>query len=497
MDELDLMETTVDRLQEAYRSGAATCRDVTETYLRRIEALDRGGPAINSVITVSPTALEDAEALDAALASGGPVGPLHGVPVLVKDQVDTVGMPTTLGSQLFADYVPDQDATVVRRLKEAGALVLAKTTLGELGGGDTHGTLFGSTRNPYDLERTAGGSSGGSAAAVSANLGAVAVGQEGLASIRRPSAWCCTVGMRPSLGLVSRAGAFGGWPSGNGSLGPMTRTVADAAHLLDVMVGYDPEDPSTAYGVTADVGFRAALDADGLRGARVGVIRESIGLGSEPGSEDFLRVAAVFDRAVGELTAAGAEVVDPVTIPDLHEMLALRSFDHTAESFETWMARSANPPYRTFEDLASQPLYAEVMRRRSGGRPPAWHGTPADYAAARRRLLTSLLVLMADLRLDAVVHVTVEHSPTLIRDGVNPPWVNQKGAPHLNTFLQDVPSISVPAGFTDEGLPVGVTFLGRPMSDVTTVRLAYAYEQATLHRRPPATTPALVAAGAL
>jgi len=483
---LALSEITIAELQAAYLRGETTCREVTEWYLGRIEALDRTGPALNSIITVSPDALADADALDAALADGGLVGPLHGVPVLVKDQVDTVGMPTTLGSRMFADYVPDRDATVVRRLKEAGALVLAKTALGELGGGDTHGTLFGSTRNPYDPERTPGGSSGGSAAAVAANLGAVAIGQEGLASIRRPSAWNCTVGMRPTLGLVSRAGAYGGWPSKNGSLGPMTRTVEDAARLLDVMVGYDPDDPSTARGVAqAPSSFAAALDADALQGRRIGVIRESFGLGSEPGSEDFARVAAVFDGAVAELAAAGAHVVDPVTIPGLHELLAKRSFDATAESFEEWMGRSAHPPYPTYADFVAHPLYDEIMWRRSGGRPPAWSGTPADYAVAREQLMTNLLTVMAEHRLDAIVHVTAEHSPTLIRDGVNPPYVNQKGAPHLNTFLYEVPSLSVPAGFTSEDLPVGMTFLGRPFSDGDMLRYAYAYEQATGHRREP------------
>lgn len=490
--EHSLEETTIAELQAAYAAGRLTCQEVTGWYLRRIEAYDRDGPRLNSIITVNPDVLQEAAALDAARAAGEPLGPLHGVPVLVKDQVDTVGMPTTLGSTLFADYLPDHDATVTVRLKKAGALVLAKTTLGELGGGDTHGTLFGSTRNPYDLQRTPGGSSGGSAAAVAANLGAVAIGQEGLASIRRPSAWCSTVGMRPTLGLVSRAGAYGGWPSRSGSLGPMTRTVEDSARLLDVMVGYDAEDPSTAWGVGREpVSFVDALAVDGLQGARIGVIRESIGLGSEPDSEDFALVAAVFDRAVVDLAAAGAQVVDPVIIPQLHELLAKRSFAGAAESFETWMNRSADPPYRSFDDLARVPLYEQVMWRRSGGRPPAWSGTPAEYAVAREQLATNLLALMADHDLDAIVHVTAEHSPTLIRDGVNEPYVNQKGAPHLNTFLYEVPSISVPAGFTSQGLPVGLTFLGRPFSDPAMVRYAFAYEQATLHRRPPSSAPPL------
>lgn len=492
LPEHSLEETTIAQLQAAYASDQLTCLEVTEWYLRRIEAYDRAGPQLNSVITVNPDVLRQASAMDAALEAGEPLGPLHGVPVLVKDQVDTVGMPTTLGSTLFAQYRPDHDATVTVKLKAAGALVLAKTTLGELGGGDTHGTLFGSTRNPYDVERTPGGSSGGSAAAVSANLGAVAIGQEGLASIRRPSAWCATVGMRPTLGLVSRAGAYGGWPSRSGSLGPMTRTVEDTARLLDVMVGYDPEDPSTAWGVgRGPASFVAELAADGLDGVRIGVIRESIGLGSEPDSEDYALVAGVFDDAVGELTAAGAKVVDGVVVPQLHDLLAKRSFAGAAESFEAWMNRSANPPYRTFDDLVRLPLYEQIMWRRSGGRPPAWSGTAAEYASARDQLATNLLTLMADQRLDAIVHVTAEHSPTLIRDGVNEPYVNQKGAPHLNTFLYEVPSISVPAGFTSQGLPVGLTFLGRPFSDPAMVRYAYAYEQSTLHRRPPSSAPPL------
>src|SRR5205814_1796876 len=176
------------------------------------------GPTINAIITVNPRALEEANRLDAALKTSRFVSPLHGVPIIIKDQADVKGMPTTLGSVLFKNYYPDRDAFVVEKLKNAGAIILAKATLGELGGGDTHGSLFGSTRNPYDPQRTVGGSSGGPGAAVSANFSAVAVGQEGLASIRRPSGWNCKVGMRPMAGLVSRSGVLGGWPSVNGTL---------------------------------------------------------------------------------------------------------------------------------------------------------------------------------------------------------------------------------------------------------------------------------------
>ena len=214
-----IVEATLDDLRLAFEAREISCRELVQTYLDRIEALDRGGPGINSIISINPRVIEDAEALDRARAGSGPRGPLHGVPVVLKDQIDVAGMATTMGSVLFKDYFPDRDAFVVERLRRAGAVILAKATLGEMGGGDTHGSLFGSTKNPYALDRTVGGSSGGTAAAISANLGAVGVGQEGFASIRRPSAWNSIVGMRPTAGLVSRSGVYSGWPGTPGIAG--------------------------------------------------------------------------------------------------------------------------------------------------------------------------------------------------------------------------------------------------------------------------------------
>ena len=487
-----VFETTIADIHEAFANGSLTARQLVEAYLKRIEALDKNGPQINSIITVNPDALAEADRLDAAFAAGGPVGPLHGIPVILKDQMDTKGMPTTLGSVLFKDYYPDRDAFVTEKLRAAGAILLGKATLGELGGGDTHGTLFGSTRNPYDLERTAGGSSGGPGAAVSSNFAAIGVGQEGYASIRRPSAWNSIVGMRPTAGVVSRAGTWGGGPGRAGSLGPMTRTVTDLAKLLDVIAGYDPEDPITAYGVGhIPESFAAGLDAAGLKGARIGIIREVMAPNSEPDSLDFAQVTAVFDRAVSELAAAGATVIDPIVIPSMNELLAKRAGDGTSAAFDEWMFRSANPPYKSQEELFAAPEYAQVMQRRSSAMKPPSPDAHYQYLLARDELMNNLLKVMADNQLDAIVHKTVEHTPTLIRDGVNPPYVNMKGAPHINTFLMDVPSITVPAGFTEAGLPAGITFLGRPFSDATMIKFAFAYEQATNHRVPPASTPPL------
>jgi amidase len=488
----DLLETTIEDVHSAYKAGQLTARQLVQMYLDRIEAYDKQGPALNAIITINSKALEEADRLDAAFKQSGFVGPLHGIPIVMKDQGDVKGMPTTLGSLLFKDYYPDRDCFVVEKLKAAGAIILAKTTLGELGGGDTHGSLFGSTKNPYDLERTVGGSSGGSGASVSANYSTAGVGQEGLASIRRPSTWNCIAGMRPTAGLVSRAGVYAGWPSVNGSLGPMARTVTDLVKVLDVMVGYDPEDPVTARAVghIPDT-FTKFLDKNGLKGARLGILREPMGYHTEPGSEDFKKVTEVFDKAVADLKAAGAEIVDPLVIPKLNELLAKRagSFTDEEESFKVYLNRSSNPPYKSREEAKSSPHFTKVVKRSQDrwtrAVEPAAH---YEYLKARDELMTILLKVMADHKIDAVVHKSVEHQPTLIKDGINPPYVDQKGAPHINTFLVYVPSIAVPAGFTRDNLPAGITFLGRPYDDGNMIKFAYAYEQATHHRRPPAST---------
>jgi amidase len=492
----DVVETTVAEIHGAYASGALTARQLVQLYLDRIAAYDQKGPRINSVITLNANALAEADRLDAAYRTSGFVGPLHGIPVMLKDQIDAAGMPTTLGSVLFRDYYPDRDAFVTTKLKDAGAIVLAKVTLGEMAAGDTHGSLFGSTRNPYALDRTVGGSSGGPAASVAANFATLAVGQEALASIRRPAAWNSIVGMRPTAGLVSRGGVYAGWPQVAGSLGPMARTVEDLVALLDVLVGYDPEDPITAHGV-AHMGesYKRFLDPNGLRGARLGILHESIGIGSEPDSEDFAKVDAVFERSVAELKSAGAVVVDPIVIPNLKELLSRRGGrpGDNSEAFEEYFGRSRNRPFASIEQMVAAPgfdkltNFAKALFTGDGGDTSRHYA----YLVARDELMHNFLKVMADNDLDAIVLKTNEHQPTLIEDGIKPPFVNTKGTWFLNTFLVYVPVVAVPAGFTVDNLPVGITFMGRPYDDGAMLKLAYAYEQATHHRRAPSTTPSL------
>jgi amidase len=484
-------ETTIAEVHFAFKSGALTARELIEMYLERIDAYDKKGPAINSLISINPHATQEASDLDATFKNSSLVGPLHGIPVIVKDQINVRGMKTTLGSVLFRDYQPEYEGLAISKLRAAGAIFLGKSTLGELGGGDTHGSLFGSTRNVYDLKRTAGGSSGGSGASVSANFCTVALGQEGFSSIRRPAVWNGVVGMRPTAGTVSRSGVYGGWPTMNGSLGPMARTVTDAAKLLDCMVGYDPRDPVTAYGVgRTAASYSENLNRNAIRGSRLGVLRESMGYKSEPRSDDFKKVDMLFDRAIAELRDAGAEVIDPIEIPDLIDLLSTRAKSVEADDamFELFFSEG-NAPFTTRSQAMASPLFSQVVRgsqlRWAADTPERHHA----YMKARDSLMTNMLKVMADHRLDAIIHKAVEHQPTLIEHGIKPPFVDQKGAPHLNTFLMFVPSIVVPAGFTEDNLPVGITFLGRPFDDARMIDLAFSYEQTTLHRRPPTTTP--------
>ena len=491
--DFNVVETTIADIHAAYLDGRLTARRLVETYFERIAAYDKAGPAINAVISTNPKALEEADALDAALTQGGLVGPLHGIPLIMKDQADVKDMPTTMGSVMFEGHYPDRDCFAAAKLKAAGAIFIGKATLGELGAGDTHGSLFGSTRNVYDLERTAGGSSGGSGAAVSANFCAVAIGQEGFASIRRPAIWNGVAGMRPTAGLVSRSGVFAGWPTTNGSLGPMARTVEDLARVLDCMVGYDPQDPVTALGHDkAGRGFCGQLDKNALKGARIGVLREPMGSHTDTSDPDFHGVTEVFDAAVADLAVAGAVIVDPIVIPDLKALLATRArVDADDEAaFDLYVSGSAASPFANRREAMASPLFEQTMR----GVKQRWlhKNTPEQhhaYLRAREMLMMNLHAVMAEHGLDAIVHKAVEHTPSLIRDGLHPPYVDQRGAPHLNTFLIFVPSVAVPAGFTRTGLPAGITFLGRPYEDAAMLRLAYAYEQATKKRVPPKVTP--------
>ncbi len=493
-----LMETTVDDVHAAFEAGRLTCRELVEGYLARIEAYDQAGPTLNAIEHVNPRAVEEAEALDAAFAESGPTGPLHCVPVLLKDQVETRDMPTTYGSALFDGFMSGRDATIVTRMREAGAVILAKTTMGEFASRYV-GSGFGIIRNPYDPTRNPSGSSGGSGAGAAANFGLVAIGEDTGGSIRGPAAVHSLVGLRPTLPLVSRHGMMPANPSSD-TLGPMTRTVRDAAILLDAIAGYDPDDPVTAYaaGRTPD-SYVDGLDPDGLRGARIGIVREPMDAETDPESDDYRQVRRVVDRAVADLRRLGAELVDPVEVPGLDEAQAtyVRNSFETEGATDAYLAELPEAPMRSLREIL---LAGRVNPWRARGLMNVVGRSTSDHEylavlQARERLRRAVLATMADHDLDALVYATFDHQTTVIApDVLTNPNPEDGYARGNNRYLSPVigfPALTVPAGLTDDGLPVGLELLGRPFAEATLLRLGYAYEQGTHRREPPATTPAL------
>lgn len=503
----DVTETTVADVQAAFKAHTLTAHRLVQMYLDRIAAYDQKGPAIDCILTLNPKAMEEADRLDAEFAKTGKfVGPMHGIPILVKDEIDTAGMPTTLGTTIFKDYRPPLDSFVVARLKAAGAIVLAKTTLSEFAGGDTYSALTGYSRNPYALDRTVGGSSGGSGGALAANFGLLALGEETASSLKRPAAWGALAGMRATPGLVSRTGMWDGAPVPVAQMGPMSRTVTDLAKLLDGMVGYDPEDPITALGIMhTPKTYTAFLDKQGLRGARIGVIREPLGGNSQPDSEDFKKVDTLFQKALDDLKANGATLVD-VVIPDLKTLSSKRATDPalTDEALHTYLSRNPDSKFKTRADIDNDPEMAKSFKVKigqgrglrgegSGGRTSADPAKILESNRAREQLLLNMAKVMADNHVEALAYKAVEQQPTLIAEATNPPYKSNGGVVSLNTFLIYTPTITVNMGFSSDGIPAGLAFLGLPYSEPTLFKLAYAYEQATHHRKPPASTPPLAA----
>ena len=493
-----LMETTIDDVHAAFAAERLTCRELVEGYLARIEAYDQAGPALNAIRLVNPRAVEEAEALDATFADSGPAGPLHCVPVLLKDQVETRDMPTGYGSALFDGFMSGRDATIVTRMREAGALILAKTNMGEFASRYV-GSSFGIIRNAYDPTRNPSGSSGGSGAGIAANFGLVGIGEDTGGSIRGPAAVHGLVGLRPTVPLVSRHGMMPANPSSD-TLGPMTRTVRDAAILLDAIAGYDPNDPVTAYaaGRTPD-SYVDGLDPDGLRGARIGVIRESMDAETDPESDDYRQVRRLVDRAVADLRRLGAVVLDPVEVPDLDQAQAtyVRNSFETEEATDAYLAALPGAPVRSLREIL---LAGQVTPWRAKGLMGVVGRSTAerDYLQVlegRERLRRTVLSVMADHDLDALAYATFDHQTTVIApDVLTNADTEDAYARGNNRYLSPVigfPALTIPAGLTDEGLPIGLELLAGPFAEATLLRLAFAYEQGTHRREPPPTTPVL------
>lgn len=493
-----VLEATIDDVHAALRAKRTTCRALVELYLKRIETYDKAGPRLNAVQTINPHALQEADRLDASFLSSGPVGALHCIPVLVKDQVETSDILTTFGSAVFKDFVPQRDATIVTRLRQAGAVIVGKSTMGEYASGYLS-SASGPIRNAYDPKRHASGSSGGTGSGVSANFATVGIAEDTGGSTRGPAAVSNLVGLRPTVPLVSRHGMFPARPTTD-TLGPVARTVRDTAIVLDAIAGYDPKDPVTAYAVgQIPHSYTTFLVRDGLKGARIGVIRQPLDAKTDPASDDYRKVRTVIDKAIGDLRTLGAEVVDPVTIPDAIERVN-KPYDgnvfETEPAINAYLTQHPNAPVKTLREIL---LSGKVVPSRVGALMNSVGRSTEEFGYLQ--ILRSIeetrqvvLGLMADHKLDALVYATFDHQPVEIGpDDMTNPLLETSGIGN-NRRLSPIlgfPAMTVPAGFTTDGLPVGIEFMARPFAEGTLFKFGYAYEQATHHRKPPASTPVL------
>lgn len=494
---IDLDEVSASELQRRMSAGELTSRAIVDEYLSRIEAIDRQGPALRSFIEVNPDARADADRLDSERASGRVRGPLHGIPVAIKDNIATGDrMLTTAGSLALASAPAPRDAFLVTRLRDAGAVILGKTNLSEWANfRSTHSSSGwsargGQTRNPYALDRNPSGSSSGSAVAVAANLVAMAVGTETDGSIVSPANVNGIVGIKPTLGLVSRTGIVPIAHSQD-TAGPMARTVADAAALLTVLSAHDPSDPPTVVRQHRPIDYVAQLDASRLRGARIGVVRNRL-FGSHPATD------AIAEAAIATLKARGAAIVDPANIPSLGQFDAsefqvlLHEFKADLPRFFAWWGPGA--PVRSLDEIIAfnssrardeMPYFGQELMLLANATGSLAAQTYVTALARSRQLSRTqgIDAVMNAQRLDALVAPT--GGPAWLIDLVN----GDSGtalAPGPSTIaaVAGYPHVTVPMG-ADRGLPVGLSFVGRAWSEATLLNFAYAYEQATHHRRTP------------
>ena len=487
-------DATIARIHAEMAAGRLTCRQLVSQYLARIAAYDKTGPAINALVVINPKALDVADSLDRRFRSSGSIGPLHCIPMIVKDNMQTTDLPTTAGSLAFEGWMAKKDAFQVRRIREAGAIVLAKSNMAEFAFSPyetVSSILPGYTKNPYALDRVTAGSSGGTAAAIAAGFGTLGLGTDTGNSIRGPSSHQALVGIRSTMGLTSRAGVIPLYMSQD-IAGPMARTVADAAAVLQVVAGEDPDDPVTAAarGRPAE-NYLAALDANGLRGARIAILRQAY----ETPTTDS-EVVAVFTRAVADLRRAGATVLDSFPLPTLDSLR--RSQRGGCSQFKFDLNRflqalgSDGPPITSLDSIIRSNRYHPNTRRRLEQEqlatvPPEENPgcrSRDEFRAGLRAAVTS--AMDAD-RIDALIYPTWSNPPRLIGDLNTPHGDNSQFFSPSTGF----PALTVPMGYTRGVLPAGMSLFGRPWSEATLIKLAYAYEQLTKHRRLPSTTPAL------
>ncbi len=492
--DFELDEVTIADLQKAMQSGQMTAYSLTEKYLARIQDIDKAGPKINAIIEVNPEALSIADALDKERKEKGPRGPMHGIPIVIKDNIDTADrMSTTAGSLALLDSRPLKDAFVAAQLRKAGAVILGKTNLSEWANiRSSHSTSGwsgrgGLTRNPYALDRNPCGSSSGTGAAVSANLAAVGLGTETDGSVVCPSSVNGICGLKPTVGLVSRSGIIPISHSQD-TAGPMARTVRDLATLLNAIVGIDDEDGATAASRgKARPDYTKYLNGDGLKGARLGIVRKYFGFNDA--------VDDLMNKLIGEMKAAGAEIVDPADIPSIGRFddseLTVFLYELKADLAAYFARLGPNAPMKSLKDVIDfnernrdkeMPYFGQDLFVKSEQKGPLTSKEYLDALAKNHRLTRAggIDLVMNKYKLDALVAPT--SGPAWLTDLINGDHV--AGGSSNTAAVAGYPDITVPAGF-DFGLPIGISFFGRTWSEPTLLKIAYAFEQLTKARQKP------------
>jgi len=472
-------------LQQAMESGVVTSKQLATLYLARIRAYDKTGPRLNAMIALNPHALDAADALDHERAAGRMRGPLHGIPIVIKDNFETADLPTTAGSLALVGFETGRDAFQVRRLRDAGAVIVGKTNLHELASGiTTISSLGGQTLNPYDLDRTPGGSSGGTGAAVAGNFAVAGMGSDTCGSIRIPSANNNLFGLRGTSGLSSRAGIV---PLSHTQdiAGPLARTVTDVAIMLDATVGADPADEiSSRSNGHVPRSYRDALSVDGLKGVRIGVLKQLFG--SAPEDEEVGRIVRT---ALEAMKKSGADVSD-ISIPGLEEQMQGSSVINAEFKFDLrdYLNRYPAAPVHSLAEILDSGRYHSSLDAnfRTRNRPESRETEEYRRALVKRTAVRQLVLsAMEEQRLDVLAYPTLRRPPAIIGEP-------QRGTNCQLSPSSGLPAVAIPAGFTDGVVPVGLELLGADWSEPALLRMAYAYEQATHPRRPPFSTPALL-----
>jgi len=482
---INILELTVEKFHNALKNGEITTELLVKKYLERIEAYDKKGPKLNSIIMINPNVIQEAKELDKQFAKKGLIGPLHGVPILLKDNVDTNDMPTTGGSKSLEGYIPNKNAFIVDQMKAAGAIIIAKVNLHEFAiWGETISSILGQTLNPYDLTRTPGGSSGGTGASIAANFGLIGIGTDTINSVRSPASANSLVGIRPTVGLVSKGGVIP-YSYTQDACGPIARTVEDATRLLDVISGYDSNDKKTAWSIgRKSESYINNLKIDGLKGKKIGVLNSLFGE-----NDIHLETNNVVEKAITIMKDNGADIIqvnDEIDTDYLVKNVSVHLYD-LQDHLNSYLEKlPEDVAVHSLQDILETGLHHEGIKDNLINASKLATGTDMynKRLIERAKMQDKIINLMAHYDLDALVYPHQKQLVCKVGGSQN----------ERNGVLGSVigfPSICVPAGYSNSsedapiGVPVGMEILGRPFSESVIIEIAYSYEKASKIRQTP------------